>query len=291
MNTNPVFEKDIKRHTRSIKISWIICGCNIVLATIAITSFFGEGAAPGVMRAGSYSMPARCYMLMAYALFAMILIAVPAITGGSISMEREARTLDVLLTTSLSPWKIITGKLESALSVVFLLTFSTLPALALVLVFGGISIWDLFLLVGILLVTGIYIGSLGICCSVTFKRTTIATVMTYMFVLFFLVGTVAAPAMGLYVARLQESVQPEQASPGAGKIIYLFLLNPLISFVGLISQQVGDGHEINTICNQFGNYKNDFIVSHMVWFSVGVQMLLSALFLFIAGRKINPLRK
>ncbi|HIU75975.1 MAG TPA: ABC transporter permease subunit [Candidatus Pelethocola excrementipullorum] len=291
MNINPVFEKEIKRHTRSIKISWIVCACNVLLGSIAITSFFGESAAFGSMRASNYSMPGRCYMMMAYALFAMILVAVPAITGGSISLERESKTLDVLLTTNLNPWKIIIGKLESALSVVFLLAFSTMPALALILAFGGINFWDIFWMIGILLVTGIYIGSLGICCSVVFKRTTIATVMTYVFVLIFLVGTIAAAGMGFHVTKLQATAQDGGMIPSAGKLIYLFLLNPLVSFVGLISQQVGNGHEITTICNQFGNYHKDYIVTHMVWFSIGTQMFLSMIFLGIAGRKINPLRK
>lgn len=291
MNLNPVFDKELKRNTRSIKISWIVFGCNIVLAAIAITSFFGQSAMSGSMRASDYSMPARCYMLMAYALFAMILVAVPAITGGSVSLEREQKTLDVLLTTNLNPWRIITGKLESALSVVFLLAFSTMPAVALVLAFGGISFWDLFWLVGILMVSGVYIGSLGICCSVVFKRTTIATVMTYVFLLIFLVGTVAAVGMGFYVSRLQISVSEQNIGPSAGGLIYLMLLNPFISFLGLISQQVGNGHEVSVICNQFGNYHGDYVISHIVWFSIGVQMFLSVVFLFIAGRKINPLRK
>lgn len=292
MNLNPVFEKELKRNTRSIKISWIVFSCNIVLAAIAITCFFGQSAVSGSMRASDYSMPARCYMIMAYALFAMILVAVPAITGGSVSLERERKTLDVLLTTNLNPWRIITGKLESALSIVFLLAFSTMPAVALVLAFGGISFWDLFWLVGILMVTGIYIGSLGICCSVVFKRTTIATVMTYVFLLVFLVGTLAAVGMGFYVSRLQISVADHQnMGPSAGNLIYLMLLNPFVSFMGLISQQIGNGHEVSAICSQFGNYNGNYVVSNFVWFSIGVQMFLSAVFLFIAGRKINPLRK
>lgn len=291
MNINPVFEKEIKRHTRSIKISMVVCASNLLLGSIALTCFFGESTAVGFMRAASYAMPARCYMMMAYALFAMILVSVPAITGGAISLERERKTLDVLLTTNLNPWKIIFGKLESALSMVFLLVFSALPAIALIFAFGGISFWDLFLLIGILLVTGIYVGSLGICCSVVFKKTTLATVMSYVIVLLLLVGTAAAAGISFYVSKLQIAGQNIYVSPSAGKVIYLFLLNPLVSFVGLISQQIGNGHEVTAICNQFGNYYSDFVVSHIVPISIIIQMALSALFLTIAGRKINPLRK
>lgn len=39
MNINPVFEKEIKRHTRSIKISMVVCASNLLLGSIALTCF------------------------------------------------------------------------------------------------------------------------------------------------------------------------------------------------------------------------------------------------------------
>lgn len=36
MNLNPVFDKEIKRNCRSMKISWIVFGCNMVLGMIEI---------------------------------------------------------------------------------------------------------------------------------------------------------------------------------------------------------------------------------------------------------------
>lgn len=291
MNLNPVFEKEIKRHTRSIRISWIVFAANLLMGSVAVMAFFGESTAAGVMRSADYSMPARCYMLMAYALFGMILVAVPAIAGGSISLEREGRTLDVLLTTNLNPWKIITGKLEGALSVVFLLAFSTMPAIALVLAFGGINVWDLFFLVLIVLLGGIYIGSIGIFCSVIFRRTTVATVMSYVIVLLLAAGTVLGACMAYYVSRLGQIAQETLTVPTAGAGVYLLLLNPLVTYVGLLSRQVGNGHEVAMICSQFGNYNSDWIVRNMIPLSITVQLGVSFLLLVIAGRRINPLHR
>lgn len=64
----------------------------------------------------SYSVPMNCYILMTYLLFILVVLSVPAVAGGSISLEREKKTLDVLLTTNLNPWRIITGKLEARLA-------------------------------------------------------------------------------------------------------------------------------------------------------------------------------
>ena len=68
----------------------------------------------------SYSVPMNCYILMTYLLFILVVLSVPAVAGGSISLEREKKTLDVLLTTNLNPWRIITGKLEASLGVVMI---------------------------------------------------------------------------------------------------------------------------------------------------------------------------
>ena len=122
MRLNPVFEKEMKRNSRSSRISWIIFVCNLLLAVVAFVCYFGESSQLGYLAPVSYSVPMNCYILMTYLLFILVVLSVPAVAGGSISLEREKKTLDVLLTTNLNPWRIITGKLEASLGVVLILT-------------------------------------------------------------------------------------------------------------------------------------------------------------------------
>lgn len=288
MNWNPVFEKEVKRNTRSIRISWIVFGCNLMLGAIALVCFFGESSIYGYMTPLSYTMPMRCYMMMAYLLFFLLLLTVPVIAGASVSLEREKRTLDLLLTTHLNPWKIIIGKLEASLSIIFVIAFSAMPALALITVFGGVGLTDLLTLVLLLLVSGIFIGSIGIFCSVAFKRTTIATLMTYLIVMLFVVGTIAAVAMDYYLQTLRGQ---GVINPDVGAAVYLFLLNPFLTFFGMLSHQLGSGREMMLLCSLFGNYEGDWLVQNLVPVSVAVQLLLAALFLVAAGKKLNPLKK
>ena len=107
---------------------------------VAFVCYFGESSQLGYLAPVSYSVPMNCYILMTYLLFILVVLSVPAVAGGSISLEREKKTLDVLLTTNLNPWRIITGKLEASLGVVLILTVSALPVLSLVVVFGGIGL-------------------------------------------------------------------------------------------------------------------------------------------------------
>lgn len=206
MRLNPVFEKEMKRNSRSSRISWIIFVCNLLLAVVAFVCYFGESSQLGYLAPVSYSVPMNCYILMTYLLFILVVLSVPAVAGGSISLEREKKTLDVLLTTNLNPWRIITGKLEASLGVVLILTVSALPVLSLVVVFGGIGLGGLLLMAGGLLLTGIFVGSIGIFCSVVFKRTTLATVLSYVIVVFLVVGICACTGLAYYAGLLQLSL-------------------------------------------------------------------------------------
>lgn len=291
MRLNPVFEKEMKRNSRSSRISWIIFVCNLLLAVVAFVCYFGESSQLGYLAPVSYSVPMKCYILMTYLLFILVVLSVPAVAGGSISLEREKKTLDVLLTTNLNPWRIITGKLEASLGVVLILTVSALPVLSLVVVFGGIGLGGLLLMAGGLLLTGIFVGSIGIFCSVVFKRTTLATVLSYVIVVFLVVGICACTGLAYYAGLLQQEMTAAYQQIDVGGVIYLLLFNPFTSFAGIISRQLGNGREMEQLCYLLGNYGQNPLIHYLPEASAVLQLLISAVLLVTAGRKLNPLNK
>lgn len=291
MKINPVLENEIRRNMRSMKVSWMIFGGNLLLTLVAVVTCFGTGAGRDYMAAAQYRFPVQCYMIMAYVLFILICLLVPGIAGGSIAIERERRTLDILLTTHLSPWKIIVGKLEASLCVIFMLACSALPVISLVLIYGGISLTDLLALVAILVICGIFIGSIGVFCSAICRKTTVATILSYVIVLFLALGTIALVAVIYYVLGVQAERMEIYQAPDVGGWIYLLYLNPLVTFYGLLSHQVGSGSELINVCCCFGDLAQDPGVRHMLPAAIAVQLLLSVILLIIAGRRINPLRR
>ena len=78
-------------------------------------------------------------MFVASLEFLMLILIMPAMTAGSISGERERQTLDLMLTTCMTPADIVLGKLEAALGTMFLMVVSSLPILAMVFVYGGVT--------------------------------------------------------------------------------------------------------------------------------------------------------
>ena len=111
MRKNPVLENEMKRYTRNMKCAWIILGVNLVLGLFALIAQMGLSGRENYMTILQYRFPIQCYVLMGYGLFLAICILIPGLAGGAIAGERERKTLDLLLTTHLSPWKIILGKL------------------------------------------------------------------------------------------------------------------------------------------------------------------------------------
>lgn len=119
----------------------------------------------------------------------LVVFLAPAFTAGSISLEREKQTLDMLTATPISSLAIVIGKLLSALAYVFLLIAASIPLTALVFVFGGVGPDDVIRAYAVLIVSAIGLGSLGLFISAIMQRTQGATVVTFFMVLFLTLGT------------------------------------------------------------------------------------------------------
>ena len=114
----------------------------------------------------------------------------PSATAGSISLEREKRTLDLLVVTPISSLAIVFGKLFSALIYVWLLIAASIPLTAVVFVYGGVAPEDVLRGYLVLIVTALGFGALGLLASSLVKRTQAATAISIFGVLFVSIGTV-----------------------------------------------------------------------------------------------------
>jgi len=118
----------------------------------------------------------------------LVVALAPAFTAGSISMEREKQTLDLLATTPISSLSIVIAKLLSALTYLFILIFASIPLTAIVFVFGGVGPDDVVRGYVVLVATAVGLGSVGLFFSALLKRTQAATIATYFGVLFVTLG-------------------------------------------------------------------------------------------------------
>lgn len=294
MHINPIYRKELKLSTRSLKLPVFFTGYILVLTSIACfacAAFFNNYS----YSESQYASIINIFICLAVAEFVMIMLEIPAFTADAIAGERERQTLDILLTTSLKPIQIILGKLMSSLSSLFLLTVLSLPVLGLTFAIGGIHFQDLLQLFLFILISMFFIGSLGIFFSAALKRTSAATIASYAALLLITAGTMAILLLALWAASIYASNQ--QAQTGIypdidlGYLPLILLINPAITMFHLMADNYASTFVIEEIFQFFGFDKHTVIIQHWFEFSLCVQVLFGILFLTLAARKIDPLKK
>jgi ABC-type transport system involved in multi-copper enzyme maturation permease subunit len=152
----------------------------------------------------------------------------PSSTSGSISLEREKQTLELLIATPISSLAIVVGKLLSALVYVFLLIAASIPLMAVVFVYGGVGPEDVLRGYVVLIATALGLGSFGLLCSSIVKRTTAATAITIFGVLAVTIGTVFVLGFWQAVGRFDANGN-RQPFLGMQAPAVLGYLNPFIA--------------------------------------------------------------
>jgi ABC-type transport system involved in multi-copper enzyme maturation permease subunit len=176
---NPVYDKEMRSE---------IFGQGTLMLRLAIQ--ISMILAIPLMGVCLYVQPRLAPVYISYVLLFNVLIG-PVFSAGSVTSERERQTLDLLLTTTITPWQLLWGKLLSGLWV------ST--------VLSSFLLWPLVLAVGlqseywgnlpgvlaylvIFLLTCLTTAMLALFCSTVFRKTAHSLMTTYLviLVLFFL---------------------------------------------------------------------------------------------------------
>lgn len=232
---NPVLAGELKIRMRSWRTVLMIMGYLAIM--LAIAYLFLETSMQALSRYGSVNISRdlglQLYTILAVIQFMLIIILIPAQTAGSISGEREKQTLDLLLCTPLSSLAIVLGKMLSSMSFVLLLTIASIPLFSLVFLFGGIAPMDIIVLFAFYLITAFAVGSIGIFCSVLFKKTVTATVAAY--IVIFALGIITL-LLGAYMTSEFAGQNPHFSGV---YIAFPFYLNPAVGLFDLLGQQSG----------------------------------------------------
>ena len=132
---------------------------------------------------------------LAFTQLILVVFLAPAMTSAAISGEREQLTYELLVATPLPPIRILWGKLIGALSYLFLLIFASVPIYSVVLMFGGVDLLMLAKTIVLLIITTITCGTIGIFCSSIYRRTSLATLVSYGVIVFSLLATAILSAV------------------------------------------------------------------------------------------------
>lgn len=292
MLRNPVCMKEMKLSVRTKKTAAGLFAFNGVLAIFGLFAYYiifdlNSDASYSYVNLGSVIY---LYAVIAVMEMAMLAFVIPSITAGSIAGEREKQTLEILLTTRLTPWQIVTGKLVSSISTLLLYIVSSLPILCIVLSIGGITIWDMIQIMMYVFVLAIYIGSFGILFSSVFKKSIVATVYTY--------GVLIATTLGLYalvpiVYAIMRANSDGTNSVDVGSFVAVNFFNPMISVIALICSQIVTADVFREISFNFlsGSFLSNVKPGTWLLISIVVQIVTAVLCLYLAAKRLNPIKK
>lgn len=249
MMRNPIFESSTKRRMRSFRAPLLLTLYGVFLAVVSANALLvlqNQSISVSNLRAGI-----ETHIYLSVMQFMLIVLVAPALTAGSIAGERERQTLDLLLCSRTGPFRIVTGKLLSSLCFISLLVVSSLPMMAVMLFFGGITFGDMAMIVLFLIVSAFAACSVGIFCSAAFKRTVTATVVAYLIIFAIGAGTLLLPML-LQRDTITKAIEYASGSSGNGSIAALpesgkmlamlpkaFLVNPGIALFSLLVRQTG----------------------------------------------------
>ena len=146
MKQNPVYNREMRVSSRSMKLPLIIFLFNGILFLVTLLNMYSVIMQVKASASIQYSSFMDLYEFVTSMEFLLLMFIVPAVTASSISGERERHTLELMFTTKIRPVDIVIGKLASAFTHLMILVFSSLPVLMLTFIYGSISSQDLFLL-------------------------------------------------------------------------------------------------------------------------------------------------
>ena len=234
IKSNPILKKELRLSSRSIRI-FLAIGIYVFFLSIVMMLGLDELLHRGRLWAGpeDFMRLSDLFAVIAWLQMGLICLIVPILSAGSIAGERERQTLDLMLTTPVSPLSIIWGKLLSVLVRVLLFVICSLPVMAVAFLYGGMQ-WQYLIIffIGILCMA-FFNGAIGIWCSTLFRRTVPAVIISIMIEVIFYLLTVAVVLLAL---RFQYRMAVENNSEVLvlGWLPILLLLSPGVSFVDAI---------------------------------------------------------
>lgn len=307
MHMNPVYKNELKMSARSMQIPVLAVIFNSILSVVTLSVLYS--IRQGYIRNGSepYSSMMLLYVVVLTIGVVLLCLFVPSAAGGSIAGERERQTLDILLSSRMSVGEIVMGKLLSCISTAVLLVLTSVPILAVTSMYGGMQLSVLYQSAAYVGFFILFIGSIGVFCSCRFKKTTYASISAYGVIIALTIGTgllvvLLNMAVGgffgnffmtsstselsyAYSSMVDTASSASASHPVAG-IIYLWLLNPAVTYVLIVFHQIGEMSLVENFLHELG--AANVVVSHWLFISLIFQAIFIIVMIVLATKYLNP---
>ena len=284
---NPIVKKDLQVTARSMRLSWGLFAYEAVLTMVFLLALSViKQESSSYYRSGNvYGHLIYLFPVLSIAQVCIVAMIVPVMTASAISGERERQTLDIMLTTCMSPFSIVLGKVMSAVLRVLFFVAAGMPIMSLAFVVGGLSWSYLFYFVLTIVLLSLLSGSIGILCSAFCRRSIAAVILSYVF--YFIIYVLTFLPIFLKTLLTQ--------GESAGESPLFLLINPIIFFEEFFMQLMSGESLFGGSSTNFSKDDVGFLTYHLsqgkIWMflSAACIFLLSVLLLLVAAWKVNPM--
>ena len=296
MRLNPIVKKDVRVQARSMKICWGVFAYELILAIVFFFAMAFIQEQSSYSTSNIYSYMVQLYPVLAVTQLVILGVVVPVRTASSISGERERQTFDIMMTTGMTPFSIIAGKVMTAIIQSMFFVVASMPVMALSFVIGGMSWSYLFWFLGVALLMSFFAASIGILCSSICKKSISAVIMSYGFYIIFFVGTVVPYLIYMIVDASTAYSLSGYYSYGENTCLFL-LLNPVAYLLEFFVRVMAGESIMNLAVNLTGTIQTRGPIRYVAvgnrWMIVSTILfvLVSFLFLWLAAKRINPARR
>ncbi|MDE7202911.1 MAG: ABC transporter permease [Lachnospiraceae bacterium] len=284
---NPIVKKDLQVTARSMRLSWGLFAYDVVLVmafllALAVIQTEGRGY---YSNNNIYSYLIYLFPVLAIAQVCIVALIVPIITASSISGERERQTFDIMLTTCMSPFSIVLGKVVSAVIRILFFVAAGMPIMALSFVVGGLAWSSLLYFVLAIILLSVLSGSIGIFCSSFCRKSISAVVLSFAFYFVIYILT--------FVPMILNLLWTEGDRTGESMLFLLF--NPGVFFEEFFMQIMTGESIFGTAGSNFDRSEVGFLTYHLsqgkawMFLSVACILCLSILFMIVAAWRVNPM--
>ena len=179
---NPVLLKELRVRLRGSRAFTILAGyliCLSLVLFIQYLSWWSQAHYDASGYSNSGKIGSYFFSWLSNVQTFLVVFITPAFTSGTITLEREQQTIELLQLTRLSRFNIVLGKLLSSVSFIALLLFASLPLYSICFLLGGVSPSDIIINFSYLLLLSVFIGCIGLAWSSLVRTSSSAILFTY----------------------------------------------------------------------------------------------------------------
>lgn len=185
---NPIVMRELRSRMRGNRAVWVQ-GAYLMVLAIVVGIAYQEATAGNAAVLVTGRLGRTLFDSLCVAQGMLLALVAPAFAAGGFTAEREQQTLDTLFASPLSAGRIVRGKLVAANLFLVLLLTTSVPLLAICLLFGGVGPTEVAGTYAVQLANGLLLAAVALGWSLVCAHTTTATIATYATVAVYLIVT------------------------------------------------------------------------------------------------------